>query len=109
MHIYNNIPVLIITFYMFRRFLCAFFRENFYIFMLKLIATFYDYECFATPFTIMCVQTEHASIKNCRKSRLPTHTRHTNSRPSDIPVQNAKEGKSNSEEHCTEGRQLTSE
>jgi len=36
-------------------------------------------------------------------------TRHTKSRPSDIPVQKAKESKRNSEEKCTEGRQLASE
>ena len=41
-----------------------------------------------------------ASIKNYRKSTAPTQTRHTN-RPSDIPVQKAKERKSNSEEQCT--------
>jgi hypothetical protein len=31
------------------------------------------------------------SIKNNRKSRVLTQTRHTNGRPSDIPVQKAKE------------------
>jgi len=36
-------------------------------------------------------------------------TRNTNSRPSDIPVQEAKERKRNSEEQCTESRQLASE
>ena len=36
-------------------------------------------------------------------------TRNTNSRPSDILVQKAKERKRNSEEQCTESRQLTSE
>ena len=38
-----------------------------------------------------------ALIKNYRKSRMPTQTRHTNSRPSDIPVQKPKERKRNSE------------
>ena len=42
-----------------------------------------------------------ASIKNCRKSRVPMKTQHTNSRPSDIPVQKAKERKRISEELCT--------
>jgi len=55
------------------------------------------------------VQTKLASIKNCRKSRVPKEARHTDSRPSDIPVQNAKEGQSDPEEECTEGRQLASE
>ena len=32
-----------------------------------------------------------ASIKNNRKSRVPMQTRYTNNRPSDIPVQKAKE------------------
>jgi len=41
------------------------------------------------------------SIKNYRKSRVPIQTRHTNSRPSDISVQKAKERKRNSEEQCT--------
>jgi len=36
-------------------------------------------------------------------------TPNTNSRPSDIPVQKAKERKRNSEEQCTESRQLASE
>ena len=38
-------------------------------------------------------------------------TRHTNSRPSDIPVEKAKERKKerNSEEQCTESRQMASE
>jgi hypothetical protein len=36
-------------------------------------------------------------------------TRNTNSRPSDIPVQKAKERKRNSVERCTESRQLASE
>ena len=36
-------------------------------------------------------------------------TRNTNSRPPDIPVQKAKERKRNSEEQCTESRQLAGE
>jgi hypothetical protein len=42
-----------------------------------------------------------ASIKNYMKSRVPTQTRHTHSRPSDIPVQKAKVRKRNSEEQRT--------
>ena len=42
-----------------------------------------------------------ASIKNCRKCRVPVQTLHTDSRPSDITVQKAKEGKRNSEEIYT--------
>ena len=41
------------------------------------------------------------SIKNYRKSRVPMQTRHTNTRPSDISGQKAKERKINSEEQCT--------
>jgi len=35
--------------------------------------------------------------------------RHTNCRPSDIPVEKAQERKRNSEEQCTYSRQMTSE
>ena len=42
-----------------------------------------------------------ALIKNYKKYRVPMQTLQTNSRPSDIPVQKAKERKINSEEQCT--------
>jgi len=39
-------------------------------------------------------------LKNRWKFRVPMQTRHTNSRPSDIPVQKAKERQRNAEEQC---------
>ena len=41
------------------------------------------------------------SIKSSTKSRVLMQTRHTSDRPSDIPVQKAKERKRNLEEQCT--------
>jgi len=81
---------------------CAIFRENFYVLCLKLLLHFMITN--VSNFIYNHVQTKLASIKNCRKSRVPIQSRHPNSRPSDIPVQYAKDGKSNSEEQCTESR-----
>jgi hypothetical protein len=57
---------------------------------------------------VTTIMTGHGNIRsylhrltNNWKSRMPMLSWHTNSRPSDIPVQKAQELNSNSEEQCT--------